>query len=91
MSSFFTYFSILEYIDKMEVLTEYYKFHKDVPRMFCKPTCYVMNKYHDHRRRIDYKNIMGILMQEAKGQNKRVELNEEDNEIRYISRLNKIN
>jgi len=37
---------------KIKALTEYYKFHKDISRMFMLPICHELNYYHDKRRRI---------------------------------------
>ena len=31
----------------MKMLTEYYKFHKDISRLFMLPTTYTLNKFHD--------------------------------------------
>lgn len=39
---------------KLEFLTEYYKFHNEIPRIFIKEVSDVMNRYHDKKRRIDY-------------------------------------
>lgn len=39
---------------KMKDLTEYYKYHKDIPRLFMVSIGNVMNRYHDKRRRIEY-------------------------------------
>lgn len=71
-----------EYHEKIALLTEYYKFHKDIPRNFCLPTCKIMNRYHDKKRRIEYNRIMQLLMDEAKSKNKKVAMNNNDNEIR---------
>lgn len=50
----------------MKMLTEYYKFHKDIPRMFMLPTTYSVNKYHDKKRRIEYAKITKMLQLEEK-------------------------
>lgn len=39
---------------KMKRLTEYYKFHHDISRMFMLPIANILNKYHDKKRRIYY-------------------------------------
>jgi len=34
------------------MITEYYKFHNDVPRMFMLPLITSLNKFHDKKRKI---------------------------------------
>lgn len=46
------------------MLTEYYKFHKDIPRLFMLPTTHTLNKYHDKKRRLDYIRITKMLQDE---------------------------
>jgi hypothetical protein len=41
-----------------------------------------MNRYHDKKRKLDYKKITKMLIDEAKKNNKKVAMNDEDNEIR---------
>ena len=36
----------------MNMLTEYYKFHDDVTRLFMLPITLMLNKFHDKKRRI---------------------------------------
>ena len=43
-----------EYDAKIIRLSEYYKFHRDIPRMFMMPTTITLNRYHDKKRRIHY-------------------------------------
>ncbi len=43
------------------MLTEYYKYHKDITRMFMIPTTHVLNKYHDKQRRLEYIRITNML------------------------------
>ena len=50
--------------------------------MFSLPTCKLMNRYHDKKRKLDYKKITKMLIDEAKKNNKKVAMNDEDNEIR---------
>jgi hypothetical protein len=40
------YFSS-EWIKKIEKLSEYYKFHKEIPRLFLKKLTKVYNEYHN--------------------------------------------
>ena len=41
----------------MNILKEYYKFHKDVPRIFIKSLEVDYGKYHNKKRKIEYKKI----------------------------------
>lgn len=41
-----------------------------------------MNYYHDKKRKLEYKKITKMLLEEAKKNNKKVAMNDEDNEIR---------
>lgn len=45
----------------MEDLTEYYKYHKDIPRLFMQSVGHIMNRFHDKRRRIEYHRIKKML------------------------------
>ena len=71
-----------EYPSKLLLLAEYYKFHRDIPRLFALPTAAVMNQYHDKRRKIEYQRIKLQLAQEALRKNQRIAVNELDHEIR---------
>ncbi|CAK70972.1 unnamed protein product (macronuclear) [Paramecium tetraurelia] len=46
---------------KTIVLTEYYKFHRDIARLFMLPIATTLSKYHDKRRRIEYIRISRML------------------------------
>ena len=52
---------------KITYLSEYYKFHKEIPRMFMKPGCSTLNckllniDYHDKMRKIEYYRIKKML------------------------------
>ena len=50
-----------EFKDKIVVLSEYYKFHRDIPRLFFMPTSLTLSKYHDRKRRIEYMRITKML------------------------------
>ena len=39
------------------MLTEYYKYHRDISRLFMMPTSNTLNKFHDKKRRLDYLKI----------------------------------
>lgn len=66
----------------MSLLIEYYKFHSDIPRFFAMPVSKTLNKYHDAKRKLEYKRIMAMLASEAKVKNKKIAMNDCDNEIR---------
>jgi predicted amidophosphoribosyltransferase len=55
------YYAFHEYDGKIRRLTEYYKFHRDIARMFMLPTTTTLNKYHDKKRRIFYIQITKML------------------------------
>jgi len=55
-----------EYRPKIKMLTEYYKYHKDVPRVFISPVCDVLNYYHDKRRRLEYYRVTKMLDDQKK-------------------------
>lgn len=77
------FYRLEEYPNKIGLLSEYYKFHRDIARIFTQPVSHILNKYHDAKRKLDYQKIKQILAEEAAKKNKRVAMNEEDNEIRY--------
>lgn len=43
------------------MLSEYYKYHYDVPRVFMLPTSLAIAKHHDKKRRVAYQKITKIL------------------------------
>lgn len=47
--------------EKFPLLVEYYKFHNEIPRIFMKPVCNVVNKYHDKKRRMEYYRVKKML------------------------------
>lgn len=66
------YYQIHENSFKMKLLVEYYKFHHDIPRLYMTPTCEVLNRYHDKKRRIDYVRIKKMLREQEKQENKSI-------------------
>ena len=58
-----------EYDYKIRMLTEYYKFHKDIARMFMLPTTTTLNKYHDKKRRLEYIRVTKMLREENESKN----------------------
>ncbi|CAD8050666.1 unnamed protein product [Paramecium sonneborni] len=55
------FYSLPDTKQKTIVLTEYYKFHRDIPRLFMLPIATTLSKYHDKRRRIEYIRISRML------------------------------
>lgn len=53
----------------MHDLTEYYKYHKDIPRLFMLSIGNLMNRYYDKRRRIEYQRIKKQLNLETSNNN----------------------
>jgi len=46
---------------KLVHLTEYYKFHVDVPRVFMIPAAHVVHRFHDKKRRLNYLRITKMI------------------------------
>lgn len=61
------YYNSSEFDYKLNYLTEYYKYHKEVPRLFMIPLCHIMNNFHDRKRRIEYFKIKKMLNEQNKG------------------------
>ena len=55
-----------EYGNKLPLLKDYYRFHKDVPRLFMNPCSNFLNDYHDDKRKYEYEKINKILEKEEK-------------------------
>ena len=64
------YYRLDEYGFKIGMLTEYYKYHQDIPRLFMMPTTNIINKYHDKKRRIEYIRITRLIKEENDEDNK---------------------
>lgn len=50
-----------EYDSKFQQLTEYYKFHKEIPRIFSKNEYDIYFDYHDRKRKVDFVKITNML------------------------------
>jgi len=50
-----------EYHEKFNQLTEYYKFHKEIPRVFSKKEYDMYFDYHDRKRKVDFVKITNML------------------------------
>ncbi len=53
-----------EYTGKINMLSEYYKFHKDIPHIVERGIEKILAKYYDRRREYDYKCIKKQLKEE---------------------------
>jgi len=62
------YYCFSEYDLKIKTLTEYYKFHNDIARLFMLPTTNVLNRYHDNKRRLEYMRITKMFKEEEENQ-----------------------
>ncbi|CAD8106781.1 unnamed protein product [Paramecium sonneborni] len=60
------FYHLSEYPTKIQLLTEYYKFHHDIARIFQEPVSTILNKYFDKKRKIEYYRIAKIIDQENK-------------------------
>jgi len=63
------YYKRSEYEPKVRLLTEYYKFHWDIPRLFMVPITEVINRYHDRKRRLQYIKVTKMLKDQKEAQN----------------------
>lgn len=45
-------------------MAEYYKFHRDITRIFMLPITITLNKYHDKKRKIEYVRITKLIKEE---------------------------
>ena len=62
------YYKCSEYEPKVKLLTEYYKFHWDIPRLFMVPITEVINRYHDRKRRLQYLKVTKMLKDQKESQ-----------------------
>jgi len=51
------YYRRSELTDKLEALTEYYKYHVEIPRIFIEKIYSPINRFHDQKRRLEYMRI----------------------------------
>ena len=56
-------YRVSEFDGKISMLTEYYKFHNDVPRVVELGVEKIMGRYYDKRRGIDYRKIKRVPFQ----------------------------
>ncbi|CAD8208419.1 unnamed protein product [Paramecium octaurelia] len=55
-----------EIATKLTLLTEYYKYHNEIPRCFLLKLADIMSNYHDKKRRIEYFRIKRMIEKENK-------------------------
>lgn len=53
-----------EYLSRVEILTGYYQYHSEVPRMFMKGICDIVHNFYDKKRKLNYKQVCIILGQD---------------------------
>ena len=79
-------------LEKIVDLAEYYKFHKEIPRIFSKNEFDIYFEYHDRKRKVEYVEIMNCLKLEN-GEDpykeRRVELLQK-RKVKYIPLLNSL-
>jgi len=57
-------YATTEFKGKMAMLTEYYKFHSDVPRVIELGVEKIMGRYYDKKRENDYRIVKKVLKEE---------------------------
>ncbi|CAD8202137.1 unnamed protein product [Paramecium octaurelia] len=60
------YYYTDEYPQKVQLLTEYYKFHTDIARLYMEPIATLLNKYYDKKRKYEYYRIAHLIEEENK-------------------------
>ena len=55
-----------EHEERIVLLTEYYKFHEDVPRTFLKRLTEILSWYHDQKRTMKYNEYKALMGKEQK-------------------------
>lgn len=53
-----------EYHRKITALGEYYKFHRDIPRIHAMPVERTLARHYDKRREFEYKQVKRLLKEE---------------------------
>jgi hypothetical protein len=53
-----------EYTGKIKMLSEYYKFHNEVPRLFMMAFAETIDNYVDEQRQLEYAKVTKILRRE---------------------------
>lgn len=74
-------YRLKEYRTKMVGLCEYYKFHKEIPRIFAKSSYDTFFDHHDKKRKVEYVVITKKLREEA-GEDVKAELEEKLKNLR---------
>lgn len=55
------FFPTSEQNTHLKALTEYYKYHREVPRLFMIPISEIIHEYHDRMRRINYIKVAKLI------------------------------
>lgn len=50
-----------ELAEKLKMLTDYYKFHEDVPKIFMKSASAIVHTHYDRTRKLNYARVMKML------------------------------
>ena len=50
-----------EYYERVKILTNYYQFHSEVPRMFMKGICEIIHNFYDKKRKLNYIQVCSLL------------------------------
>lgn len=64
-------YSVEEYPNKIHMLSEYYKFHNEVPRLFMLSIAETLDNYIDERRQLEYVKVTNILKKEQPEEKRR--------------------
>jgi hypothetical protein len=59
------FYLVEEFRHKLTDLAEYYKFHREIPRIFAKSEYDLYFDYHDKKRKIEFLRITNLLKEEA--------------------------
>ena len=76
-------YKMKDYKGKMQQLCEYYKFHKEIPRMFAKEIYDTFFDHHDKKRKSEYLIITRKLKEEA-GENLKAQMEEHLKKMRMV-------
>ena len=60
------YYAMEDLPEKFQRLTEYYKYYRDIPRLFTYPVVRILNKYHDKKRNLEYDAITKLIKEEER-------------------------
>lgn len=58
----------------MKNLVDYYKYHNEIPRFFCKKTFELYFQYHDQKRKLNFELVTKMLKSDAKSDDQKEEI-----------------